>query len=353
MLLEHPARSVLGPALFLLSAVASGSVSGCAATPNDGAASSTAAYSSGAPAYLALGDSVVFGYDNNYRDLSTSPPSDYADQTDHARGYPEAIADVLASRDGVALSVANVSCPGEATGSFIDGSRANDNNCWDNRHVYPLHYEYDHQDDPSYGARTSQLEWALRQIRSSPEQVKLVTLTLGANDLGRAAGPACNDRRSVLDWGCFVLNAGDAALSGIERNFERIFDAFGNVGYTGPLVIVDYYALSYGGIVNPGELGTRLLNAKMHDAAKAAQQRYPELRIRFVEGFDVFENGSRPFGGDPCAASLTNTIDHPTDKDQGAKCDAHPSPSGHRALAEEVLRVLAPEERAALVDASR
>src|SRR5438876_1218589 len=57
--------------------------------------------------YLALGDSVAFGYDPNLPE-DTSPT--------HYVGYPDELAKLLG------LRVANAACSGEATGGFVDPS---------------------------------------------------------------------------------------------------------------------------------------------------------------------------------------------------------------------------------------
>src|SRR5688500_1207936 len=56
--------------------------------------------------YLALGDSVPFGYYGNAGALYLDP--------DNFVGYPELVADDLK------LRLLNASCPGETTASFID-----------------------------------------------------------------------------------------------------------------------------------------------------------------------------------------------------------------------------------------
>src|SRR5690349_15788766 len=75
------------------------------------------------PVYLALGDSVAFGYDPLVPERMTD-------------GYPE----LVSQRLGV--DVVNASCPGEATGGFV-AAMGNDNGCRENKQAYPLHVEYD------------------------------------------------------------------------------------------------------------------------------------------------------------------------------------------------------------------
>src|SRR4051812_17361312 len=79
----------------------------------------TAACADDGPAtYLALGDSIAFGYD---------PSTDHSSDA----GYPE----LLAQRRGLALS--NAACPGEASGGFLSET-GDDNGCRENRMKYAL-----------------------------------------------------------------------------------------------------------------------------------------------------------------------------------------------------------------------
>src|SRR3712207_6770089 len=81
------------------------------------ATSSSAASSSAADeqTYLALGDSVPFGYRGG------EPPEAYQDAADFV-GYPELVGEELG------LEVLNASCPGETTASFLDAA-APSNGC--------------------------------------------------------------------------------------------------------------------------------------------------------------------------------------------------------------------------------
>src|ERR1700694_760652 len=116
--------------------------------------------------YLALGDSVPFGF---------SPLLNPKD-ADNFIGYPEIVAERLGVDD------VNATCPGEATGGFLSLTRT-DNVCRPYRAANPLHVHY----------RRTQMAFALKYLRRHPD-TSLVTLTLGANDFFRftkdcTAGP--------------------------------------------------------------------------------------------------------------------------------------------------------------------
>jgi hypothetical protein len=107
--------------------------------------------------YLALGDSVVFGYITQAGFAYGNP--------DNFVGYPDYVGPALG------LMPVNAACPGEATGGFISLTSADDNGCRAYRSHFPLHAGYS----------TSQLDFA-EAFLAEHKNTKLVTLQLGAND---------------------------------------------------------------------------------------------------------------------------------------------------------------------------
>jgi hypothetical protein len=107
--------------------------------------------------YLALGDSVPFGF------------NPLANPTDAGNfiGYPEIAAQRLNIED------VNATCPGEASGGFLSLT-GTDNVCRPYRSFFPLHTGY----------TGTQMAFATSYLSSHPD-TRLVTLTLGANDLFR------------------------------------------------------------------------------------------------------------------------------------------------------------------------
>ena len=291
------------------------------------------------PAYLALGDSIAFGYNLNHRTYFPDGTSkNLPDQSAYAVGYPEALGRVLANDFGVRLPIANTACPGEASGSLITGERADDNDCFENRHEFALHHEYDHEDN-AHGSGKSQLEHAIEYIAVDPSHVKLITLTVGANDALKYAGDAC--------LVCIAAGALDAVLFKLQRNWETILEAIVATGYKGPIVGVLYYSPGYRLTHLPQQAGIRIINAKIHDAAKVVRAKHPTMRLELVESFDVFNEASRPFGGDACAAGLTMLMTKGPDV---GSCDAHASNLGQEKLARAVWQALSLEEQTALLE---
>src|ERR1700729_1475246 len=101
--------------------------------------------------YLALGDSVTFGY----MESSVVPAPNYADAASFL-GYPELLGSELH------LTVANAACSGETSSSLIDAT-APSNGCENSpgggpgyRTLFPLHGKY----------RGSQLDYAVSYLKT-------------------------------------------------------------------------------------------------------------------------------------------------------------------------------------------
>jgi lysophospholipase L1-like esterase len=168
--------------------------------------------------YLALGDSIPFGYNPLLLPIppSTTPPI----ATDFV-GYPELAAPKLK------LALTNASCPGQTSGGFISLTPpTDDNGCFLYRGAgFPLHTAY----------TGSQLDFALSNLRSNPN-ARLVTLTLGANDLLRC-------KYSTPD-GCASSAELAAVLKVYKQNLTTILTAIRKV-YHSKLVAATYYSLDY------------------------------------------------------------------------------------------------------------
>jgi lysophospholipase L1-like esterase len=241
--------------------------------------------------YLALGDSVPFGF---------SPLLDPRDAANFV-GYPEATAGLLNIED------VNAACPGEASGGFISLT-GTDNVCRPYREArFPLHAAY----------TTSQLDFAIGYLTSNP-RTRLVTLTLGANDVFRLQKD-CNQDSVCVGRGLPTV------LAALDADLRHVFAALRATGYSGLIVGVTYYALNYG---DPASVaGVQGLNDQMIDAAHA-------FGVLIASGFDAWAPVAARAGGDSCAAGLLIVLPN-------GGCDVHPTALGRDLLAQAVVQAVA------------
>jgi lysophospholipase L1-like esterase len=265
----------------------------CSADGSSESGGGSAPSSSSAPdagVYLALGDSVPFGF----RGGATA---EYQD-ADNFVGYPELVGEELG------LEVVNASCPGETTASFLD-TKAQSNGC-DNsldsgfgyRTAYPLHVLYESVDQ-------SQLDFAVHTLTEN-EDVELVTLQIGANDAficQRTTPSRCSDPADI-----------QAVTQTVQANLGQILSTLrGEGGYDGPIVVVTYYALDYDDAFTAA---TRVLDDGIAQVAEANG-------ADVADGYAEFEPRASQSGGDSVAAGLVLPNDvHPTEDGQQLLADA-------------------------------
>ena len=246
------------------------------------------------PGYLALGDSIAFGYRPLPSFAAYRNPADFT-------GYPEDVARALR------LDLANAACPGETTASMIN-PRAPSNGCETNarggpgyRAIAPLHVPY----------RGSQLSYAVRYLQQHPD-TRLVSIGIGANDLFR-----CQDTTADHCAGAELSRT----VAEVTRNLGTILAALRDQAhYRRTLVVVTYYAENYGdpASVTPIEA----LNAAMTGPAA----RHKAL---LADGFAAFRAASAGADGDTCAAGLRIKL-------PAGGCDLHPTARGQQVLAHAV-----------------
>ena len=238
--------------------------------------------------YLALGDSVAFGY-------ITKAGFEYGNPQNFI-GYPDYVGRALR------LTTTNASCPGETTAGFmsLDGA---DNGCRPYRARVPLHVNYS----------GTQLAFATAFL-TAHRNTKLVTIALGAND-AFLLEDACH-----LDPQC--IGAGlPQLLATISENMDTILRALRATHFHGVLMVVNYYSLDYTDQAATGL--TQLLNQAVTGSAKADG-------AVVADAFTAFKTAaSTPFAaGQTCRAGLLNAS--PANQ---LVCDVHPSQSGQQLLA--------------------
>jgi len=251
--------------------------------------------------YLALGDSVAFGY----VPPQAVPPPNYRSAHSFV-GYPEDVAQALRVR------VWNASCPGETTASMLtvgvlsNGCENSPGSTIGYRTQFPLHVQY----------QGTQMEYALKYL-AVHRHTQLVTIDIGANDAFLCQETTTDKCSSPAELG--------AVLQKIQANLTTIYTQIRDVAnYQGPLVALTYYSLDYSGPAQ--EAGVQLLNSVIASVTVA-------FGGQVADGFAAFEGPSAAFGGSPCAAGLLIKLPDGT-------CNIHPSPAGHLLLAQAIENVV-------------
>ena len=246
--------------------------------------------------YLALGDSLAFGFNP-----AIQPPdlSKYI-------GYPVFVSQALG------YSLANASCPGETSGTFAGTSDTflQGFNCAPLRQSGLF---------VPYNGAPNQLQYAVNYLKSN-SGVKLVTIDIGVNDLG-VVQTECTEQfpsNPLLITACELPQL-PAVIGAYEANLTKIFHALRATGYNGNIAFLTGYAFNYADLVQVGAITT--LNQTVSTVNLLGG-----FHIIIADGFKAFQIASSPFGGDPCKAGLLL-------KKQDGTCDTHPSPLGHGLLA--------------------
>lgn len=247
--------------------------------------------------YLAIGDSVAFGY---------SPLLNHTNAGNFI-GYPDTAAAALKE------NLTNASCPGETSGHFIDLT-ASDNGCGPYRSFFPLHAAYS----------GTQLAFTDAFLQSHP-QTLVVSINIGANDLFVLIR-TCGGSTTPAEITC--IQAGlPGMLATLGANLDTIYGHIRNLdGYQHKLVGLTYYSLTYSDPV--GTAITAAMNQVIADRTLA-------WGGVVADGFGAFQSASAAFGGDTCAAGLRIVL-----LASPLTCDVHPTPAGRDLLAQAIVNAL-------------
>ncbi|MDB4967200.1 MAG: hypothetical protein JWN44_2889 [Myxococcales bacterium] len=278
--------------------------------------------------YLALGDSVSFGYQPQ---IDPSSAKNFP-------AYPEGVA---AKRRE---PVANASCYGESSGSLLSVALP-DHGCRSWRAAHPMKVQYS-------SAAESQLQFALDYLGHNPT-TDLITLQVGANDvlilqdsctaavqqsacfaagyagcLASANPPAC---LAQLGANCVAQCVGaalPATLGNTAHNVGTAIGALRQAGYTKQIALVNYYATVYDP-ANPETQAVAGLNQALAQVAST-----PALGgVKLVDVFSVFGAAVQSSGKQPCELGLLA-------KNADGSCDKHPSFLGQGAIGLALLKAI-------------
>jgi lysophospholipase L1-like esterase len=310
--------------------------------------------------YLALGDSISFGYSEERFNLHfpTESPS-YFDE-----GFTNGFAKDLAkgSEVGKSIRLVNDACPGETSNGLIGedtelGGEASTESYAEieapggyqglgDWHPCKWVYVGDEGSGPlplhnggylDEGKDVSQLEEALSSIASTTSPVKAITLNIGSND--ELAGiTKCEDEFYPNEGaiiGCIKSESEHTLVPHILKNLGDIIVQLDEHGYTGPIVLLGFY--NPDAFILPGsdELQEATNTAVEEELLPKLKAEYGIENVTYANPFPVFNKGAGSNAAKEKESickytEMCNTNDPGGSKDEG---DIHPSPAGYKELA--------------------
>jgi lysophospholipase L1-like esterase len=249
-------------------------------------ASSGPVYQAPQAYYLALGDSIAYGFQPDKAQKGL-PPSRFN------TGY----VDVFAARlRGLApdLRVVNYACPGETTKTFAAGG------CSGRGDVKGLHNAY----------KGSQLAAALAFLRAHRGQVGPITITLWGNDLFSDFAPACKG-----DLACIKSHA-RAGLAAFASRLTSIVGRLRAAAPSAEIILTGAWNVDVEHLVQSDPL-FRSIDATIARVAASA-------RARVARIYPVFSPVGQPAKAKTRICALTFIC---------SKGDVHPTDAGYRAMA--------------------
>jgi lysophospholipase L1-like esterase len=180
--------------------------------------------------------------------------------------------------------------------------------------MFPLHVIY-----PS--AKSPQVAFATSFLQHHPNTA-LVTIQLGANDL-LLLEQQCNGDPTCIQQGA------PQVFATAEANMQTSLADLRATGYSGAIVIVNYYSLDY-----TNQFVTELTQG-LNQAISAPAPVYGAVVADVFSAFQAAASNQLA-AGRTCVAGLLNASNPATDP---PSCDDHPSQSGHKLIAHVVAGV--------------
>ena len=197
--------------------------------------------------YLALGDSLAFGYQQAKIDQPLAQTGT-VDPAAFTTGYVDDLAQMLgAIRPGI--ETVNYGCPGETSTQFLSSSGCP-------TYPFPLHDGY----------ATSQLDAALAFLRAHPGQVGPITLDIGTNDVGVVVSQCGGYATTSLPC---IDERLPGVLAQIATNLDRIVGALRAAAPSSEILVLEYYnpAAVIPALVGPSDAIVGALNQAIAGAA--------------------------------------------------------------------------------------
>ena len=238
--------------------------------------------------YLALGDSLAFGFqfDKFNENFPSVPASIFS------TGYVDALAGMLQEiRPGI--TTVNYGCTGETSLTFVQGG------CIYTAAGFPLHDSYE----------GSQLSAALAFLQAHRGEVSPITINIGTNDLN-GLRTSCGD-----DVSCYFAN-GPAVVDKIATNLRYILSQLRAAAPDAEIITFTNYDVAF--LFDPRLL--QLIQAFNSVVISTAA----ESSVRVADVFGAFNNGPQPTT--LCALTFVCT----------ALQDSHPTDLGYEVIARQI-----------------
>jgi lysophospholipase L1-like esterase len=238
--------------------------------------------------YLALGDSLAFGF--QFVTFNANVPSVPASL--FSTGYVDDLAGML-QEIRPRLTTLNYGCPAETSFTFIQGG------CTYTAAGFPLHDPYD----------GSQLSAALAVLHAHRGQVSPITINIGVNDL-IGLRTLCGD-----DVSCYFAN-GPAVLDGIAANLQYILSQLRAAAPDAEIITFTNYDVAF-------LFDARLLQLTQAFNSVVISTAAPSS-VRVADVFGAFNGGPQP--ATLCALTFVCT----------PLQDSHPSDLGYEVIARQI-----------------
>ena len=238
--------------------------------------------------YLALGDSVSFGFITNAGFEYVNP--------ENFVGFPDYVVQALK------FNTNDAACPGETSGSFLSSTAPDDGCRLYRSSKVPLHVNYS----------STQLDFAVSFLMAHPN-TRLVSVGLGADDVLLLRDQCADDPT------CIALGL-PQVLAAVETNLATILGDLRAAGFKGIIVVVNYYSVDY------SDANQTAITAALNQALETAAATQPRAVVADV--FTAFQGIAASAGGHTCNVGLLNA----SAQDQ-FMCDIHPSQFGQKLIA--------------------
>jgi lysophospholipase L1-like esterase len=264
------------------------------AVPATASAKSSKQSSKSKVGYVALGDSLAFGYQQaKYNALLPSEPP-----TAYKTGYVDVFSKLLAKAKKSKVRTTNLGCPGETTDSLLG--------------LAPCPYHPPFRLHVNYPG--SQMAAAVAAL-SRKRKPAAITIDIGANDALATINKCNADPTPYPDAGVCILAKAPATYDHIAANLTTILTNIRAVAPRTPLIMIGLYNPLTAQLGTSSDVLAKQLNARLASVSAA-------FGAKFVDPLSVFN----PPGDTeiPTLCSLTAVC--------GPLKDIHPTDAGYRAL---------------------